>query len=508
MKRIKQLLIMCTLLLIVSVGMTTKSYAWSFSDPNISDWESYGQSETGLIIYTDAPPATNWLDLLGRTYGFKDSNGNIVIPAIYRSPQYANGRIIVTNNESETGIIDTKGNVVFPFGSYFINYYKEVDVFNTSVERFGGNAIIYDSNFQIISKTYDFVNYIGEDLFLVGTGGKDGLYKVGKGEVIPCKYDRLKELESNTNKDSRLFVSQANKSVATVGLYDEDGAQVLPAEYTTIESAYDNYIVVGKFKDEKYRSLCGEEVDKFTIVNGIMVVGLGVVDIHNNMLIPPIYNKVSFNKKDGNVALGLWNGRTEEETGFGGEINTRYYYDMTYIPISALKSEWSNINFKDVAPSAYYFTPVKWAVENNITSGTSATTFSPNQTCTNAHILTFLWRAKGSPEPAINNPFVDVKTTDYYYKAALWAYDNGLISGNQFGGSAPCTRGTTVTYLWKLAGSPDVGESSFADAGQYSSAVAWAVKQGITSGTSATTFSPDKACTRGQIVTFLYRDLG
>lgn len=166
--------------------------------------------------------------------------------------------------------------------------------------------------------------------------------------------------------------------------------------------------------------------------------------------------------------------------------------------------------FNDVLETDYYADPVQWAVDGNITSGTSATTFSPNATCTTAQILTFLWRAKGSPEPVDGEalPFSDVKESDYYYKAALWAKENGLISGTTFNGNTPCTRASTMTYMWKLAGSPSASNSSFTDVSStadYSQAVAWAVKQGITAGTSATTFSPDQTCTRGQIVTFLYR---
>ena len=165
--------------------------------------------------------------------------------------------------------------------------------------------------------------------------------------------------------------------------------------------------------------------------------------------------------------------------------------------------------FTDVAADAYYAGPVAWAVEKGITSGTTATTFSPGTTCTTAQILTFLWRAKGSPEPAGKaSPFSDIKESDYYYKAALWAKENGLVSGTAFNGSAPCTRAATVTYLWKLAGSPSAAPASFTDvssAAKYAQAVAWAVEKGVTSGTTATTFSPDQTCTRGQIVTFLYR---
>lgn len=169
-------------------------------------------------------------------------------------------------------------------------------------------------------------------------------------------------------------------------------------------------------------------------------------------------------------------------------------------------------SFSDVAAGAYYYDAVQWAVSRQITAGTTATTFSPNTTCTNGQILTFLWRAKGQPEPTISNPFTDVTENAYYYKAALWAYQNGMVSGASLGADMPCTRSQTVTYLWKLAGQPAAASASaFADVdggAEYAQAVSWAVGQGITSGTSATTFAPDGTCTRGQIVTFLYRDMG
>lgn len=110
--------------------------------------------------------------------------------------------------------------------------------------------------------------------------------------------------------------------------------------------------------------------------------------------------------------------------------------------------------FSDVAASAYYADPVRWAVENGITSGTSSTTFSPERTCTIAQILSFLYRANGSPRVTGSNPFTDVRTSDYYYEAALWARQKGLISGSALNPNRPCTRGMVVTYLWKLAGQP------------------------------------------------------
>ena len=165
-------------------------------------------------------------------------------------------------------------------------------------------------------------------------------------------------------------------------------------------------------------------------------------------------------------------------------------------------------NFSDVRSSDYYAAPVKWAVGKNITNGTGDNKFSPNDTCTTAQILTFLWRADGEPAAASANPFSDVRQSDYYYQAALWAYQNGLVNGKMFNGGSPCTRAATVTYLWKLAGSPATGNRGFSDVPSgtaYAQAVSWAVQQGITNGSGENTFSPNDTCTRGQIVTFLYR---
>lgn len=161
--------------------------------------------------------------------------------------------------------------------------------------------------------------------------------------------------------------------------------------------------------------------------------------------------------------------------------------------------------FTDVAADAYFAAPVAWAVEKGITSGKTATTFAPAETCSRAQIITFLWRAAGSPEP--KNPDAplpaDVKAGAYYAKAAAWAVENGMVSGGAFSPDAPCTREMAVEFMWKQAGSPSAAKASFTDVS--SDAVNWAVEKGVTSGTSASTFSPANTCTRGQIVTFLYR---
>ena len=170
------------------------------------------------------------------------------------------------------------------------------------------------------------------------------------------------------------------------------------------------------------------------------------------------------------------------------------------------------ISFSDVKLGDYYYDAVKWAVEKGITEGTSAETFSPGASCTRAQMVTFLYRAAGSPAPkSTTNPFKDISSTDYFYNAVLWAVEQGITSGTSadtFSPTATVTRGQTVTFLYRAAGSPAVSGGSFSDVATdayYSNAVAWASQNNITSGTGNGKFSPGADCTRGQIVTLLYR---
>lgn len=170
--------------------------------------------------------------------------------------------------------------------------------------------------------------------------------------------------------------------------------------------------------------------------------------------------------------------------------------------------------FSDVFLNDYYAFAVEWAVSCGVTSGTSATTFSPNQSCTRAQAVTFLWNAADRPEPTQNTTiFTDVPAGSYYEKAVQWAVENGITSGTSettFSPDSPCTRAQIVTFLYKSNGSPVVSSgTSFADVevgSYYEDAVKWAVEDHITSGTGETTFGPEDPCTRAQIVTFLFRD--
>ena len=203
--------------------------------------------------------------------------------------------------------------------------------------------------------------------------------------------------------------------------------------------------------------------------------------------------------------------------------------DLAELYYSGTKEEWFKIRifphndplnkstvvflgdlFTDIAPDDYFFKPVLWAVDMGITKGTSATSFSPDEKCTRAHILTFLYRAYGEPEVTGENPFTDVKENAYYYKAALWAYQNGMVEAGELDADKYCERGEAVYYMWCAEGRPEGsnGSDKFTDVSEtseYNAAIGWAVDKGVTNGTSKTKFGTLGTTTRGQIVTFLYR---
>ena len=167
--------------------------------------------------------------------------------------------------------------------------------------------------------------------------------------------------------------------------------------------------------------------------------------------------------------------------------------------------------FYDVPNGAYFYEAVKWAVDKGITNGLSDTMFGPYESCTRAQIVTFLWRATGSPEPKTASSFTDVPANAYYAKAVAWAVENGITNGmtaTMFAPDATCTRGQSVTFLYRALKGTASGSTNFTDVQSdafYADAINWAVANNVTNGTSNTTFSPNADCTRAEIVTFLYR---
>ena len=178
---------------------------------------------------------------------------------------------------------------------------------------------------------------------------------------------------------------------------------------------------------------------------------------------------------------------------------------------AAFVKEVETSPFSDVSTSAYYYEAVKWAQEKGITGGIGNGLFGPNQPCTRAQIVTFLWRAAGSPEPKAMSSFADVSTDAYYAKAVAWAVENGITTGtgdDKFSPDATCTRAQSVTFLFRAIGKLVDSKAEFSDVltdSYYANAVAWAVENGVTNGIGNGLFGPDNSCTRAQIVTFLFR---
>lgn len=197
----------------------------------------------------------------------------------------------------------------------------------------------------------------------------------------------------------------------------------------------------------------------------------------------------------------------------GRSTNGRTYTGTVEITVRTSASASDFRLFSDVSPTDYYYEPIRWAVNRGIAEGVSQTRFGVNEPCSRGQIVTYLWRAAGSPAPrSTGNPFVDVLPGSQYYQAVLWAFEHGITSGtgaNTFSPEMTVSRAQAMTYLHHSTGSVNASYGvPFTDVSPnayYAPAIRWALSQGITSGTSPTTFSPDAPCTRAQIVTFLYR---
>ena len=212
-------------------------------------------------------------------------------------------------------------------------------------------------------------------------------------------------------------------------------------------------------------------------------------------------------------SFGEWKTTVMPAVGKAGEATRTCVCGEKETKVLAALSE----NFTDVQSGDWFQDAVAWAATNGVTTGTSADTFSPLNPCTRAQVVTFLWRAAGEPEPtSTKNPFTDVIAGQYYYKAVLWAVENGITNGmdaTTFGTEIACNRGQVVTFLWRTAGqpAPTSSKNPFTDVAKgayYYDAVLWAVEMGITNGMSDVTFVPETEagiCNRAQIVTFLFR---
>lgn len=435
-------------------------------------------------------------------------------------------------------------------------------------DRFSSPSVgLYDWDLKELVSPYDAsVTYLGDGAYRLAdasaltqmsvvdadvedTGIRYGLYRYGTGITIPMEYIELTPLGND--------LYAVRRPDLYCGVLDGSGNQVLPFLFADVTDYHDGYFTAAIFRSpqdyenvKKMGFLFDPAGDTTWSLKGFDMSDVpsyavyGVVDRNGTVVLgfDPEDEKAEFDEA-GNAVVSAWKGDHGPVWPFGNSgsfsglvITAKTYDEAIYSTpmldlfldiglqetVSDLLAEHglsvtgpqptvpSTVGgFSDVAADAYYADAVVWAVDKGITSGTSGTTFSPDATCSTAEILTFLWRASGSPVPTIENPFSDVNTGSYYADAALWAYEKGLVSGTSFGGDAPATRLATVTYLWTLAGKPaPQGTNPFTDVSGDTQAIVWAVEQGITTGTGGSSFSPDVTCSRGQIVTFLHRDMG
>ena len=270
------------------------------------------------------------------------------------------------------------------------------------------------------------------------------------------------------------------------------------------------YYLVGTMNDwtpdAEYRLTASETEGKFVLEDIVLTAGTGlkVCDAANDVWYPDGFENEYVIAEDGTYDLEFWP---------AGEMGEDYHYGFFKL------TKQQDFLFDDVQdPGKFYYEPVYWAYfhDPQITTGTSDTMFSPNNICTRGQVVTFLWRAMGEPEPTqTTHSFTDVKETAYYYKAMLWAVENEITTGTTattFSPNKNATRGQVVTFLWRAMGEPEPTQTThnFTDVKEgayYYTAMLWAVENGVASGTSATAFSPNKDATRGHVVTFLYRAL-
>ncbi|MBP3588487.1 MAG: S-layer homology domain-containing protein, partial [Clostridia bacterium] len=356
---------------------------------------------------------------------------------------------------------------------------------------------------QVTFKTNHFSNYAafvsGSPMVVVNGGSGSGLY--AEGSTVTIKAD---------SKSGYTF-SGWEIVAGTVTLADASKAEttfVMPAEAVELTATYRKNSSGGggggsttysiNIEDAKHGEVTA---DSKTFAKGETVTLTVAPDKGYTLETLTVTDKngkeIELTKKDGKYTFTMPAGKVT--------VKATFMEDNSMLNF-----------FVDVPVDAYYYEAVLWAAENGITGGTSATTFSPDMTCTRAQAVTFLWRAAGSTAPKTEvMPFADVDADDYYYDAVLWAVENGITAGTSdttFSPDMTCSRAQIMTFLWRAQQDPTSdAENPFADVAAdayYSDAVVWAVENGITSGTSATTFSPNNNCTRAQIVTFLFRCLG
>lgn len=408
-------------------------------------------------------------------WGSINTAGKVVIPFQFDKPYFFNEKgLAQVFLNGDMNYIDTKGNLIFPAGYSSIGENKNGTWTGVRHDQLSHAGFLHSEY-----SSYDLLDAKGN---IIKTNVKTS---AGKNfDMIALAQATLDDY--GLSKDRYLSISTPVDGIAKASLlYDVavanyGGARNVYIDTKTCREIAGPFNLAEDFR-EGYALVSKNVTDGF-----VTYTKNGLINTKGQPVLPLEYETVNTKGLSEGHMLAKKNG-------------TLYL----------IKSTGHKGGFTDVSSADYFYKPVKWAVEKGITSGVSDSSFAPNQTCTRGQIISFLWRAAGSPQPSISNPYSDVKSNDYFYKAALWAYEQGMAEDIAFSPNAPCTRAMAVEFMWRYDGSPSyTAELPFYDVNNdanYAEAIAWAVDEGVTSGTSETTFSPDSTCTRGQIVTFLYR---
>jgi len=506
------------------------------------------------------------LHFRGGRFGYVDGDGILVIPMQYRQAfPFAEGRAFAVDASGKLVMLDQSGKTIASYSRAELREGESVgfsDGLAVIPIRGGGEDeeryyLVVDSGGRAVCTLTDaYVDFMGgyhdgliavaeagertEDENRAVTSGAWG-YRDEEGELaIECRYAEAAPFSDGLA--AVLVEGESGKS--GWGFVSTDGEMVIPAEYEAARSFVDglgavcsggkwaivdtegrtvtdfSYEEIGPFREgialvrerDRLRAINSRGVVLFSVEavaswgfsGGAAAVrqsdGLyGVCDASGGLLVPFEYE-----------AAFSWDGYLWLKR---GEL-WRVYSTQDVIDArqSTPEGEPAEVGtFLDVPADSWYAAPVTWATDHDVITGTGGGLFSPDRSCTTGEIISFLWRAMGRPEPEIENPFLDVSASHYYYQAALWAYENRLVGGEVFNAAQQCSRIEALDYLWRLAGRPtgyepvyftDIPEDS-----SYAEAIAWAVGTGITGGSGGGAFSPDEICSRGQIVTFLYRYL-
>ena len=373
-------------------------------------------------------------------------------------------------------------------------YPDEASVKNLTAEN-GGTVTLYAiwTEKQVIPafsssaiQSYKYDGSVKAYILPSGINGFTITYKQGETDVTAPKdvgtYDVIISREEDPTYAAFSQTINGGLVITKVSSGSSSSGSSNPTYSVTTPSKSEN----GKVSLDKSTAKKGDTVTvTVTPDAGYQLDKLTVTDKNGNVL------KLT-DKGDGKYSFTMPDGKVEVKAVFAKEVKTS--------------------PFGDVSADAYYYKAVQWAQEKGITDGISSDLFGPKQPCTRGQIVTFLWRAAGSPEPkGTAAGMTDVAPGSYYAKAVAWAVENGITTGTAEGTFSPdatCTRAQAVTFLARAQNAKATGKTAFSDVpadSYFADAVAWAQANGVTTGTSETTFSPDSDCTRAQIVTFLYR---